>query len=148
MAYQVWHDIWYGLDCLAWYMVWPGKHGMVYGMALQAWHGICYGLVGIAWYMLLLGSPGMVYGMSWQAWHGIWYCLVRVGMVCGVGWQDDVYCTAWRAWHMVYVEGSEIRSAPQNAKQQNALCILIYVFCFLSLFSCWSCFFLYNLYYG
>ena len=36
LAYRVWHGIYYGLACLALYMVWPGKHGMEYDMALQA----------------------------------------------------------------------------------------------------------------
>ena len=43
-------------QCLAWYMAWPGVHGMVYGMALWAWHGILSGISGIAygiWYGLL-----------------------------------------------------------------------------------------------
>ena len=54
-------------------MVWPGGHGMVYGMVWWArngvWYGlvkrhdIWYGLAGMAWYML--------YGMSWRGMS--WY---------------------------------------------------------------------------
>ena len=39
-----WHDIWYGLVGMTWYMLWPdghmvwsGGHGMVYGMAWLAY---------------------------------------------------------------------------------------------------------------
>ena len=49
-------------QCMAWCMIWPGGHGMIYGMAWRPWHGICYGLVGITWYMLW---PGEVC-------HGMW----------------------------------------------------------------------------
>ena len=35
-------------------MVWPGRNGIVLGMALHAWHGIWYGL----------GGHGMVYGIT------------------------------------------------------------------------------------
>ena len=37
-------------------MVWPGGHGMIYGMAWRPWHGICYGLADIAWYMVWPGE--------------------------------------------------------------------------------------------
>ena len=91
MAYPVWHGIWCGLACLAWYMVWPGKHGRVYGMYLRAWHDICYGLVGMAWYMVLLGKPGMAYGIAWRGME--WY--IRM-------WRDDMYMV-WPDGHgMVY----------------------------------------------
>ena len=50
----------YDLAGMMWYMVWPGKHVMVYGMAwrpsLCVWrasHGIWYGLAGIAWYYVM-----------------------------------------------------------------------------------------------
>ena len=72
---------------MAWYMVWPDGHGMVYGMVYKhgmghgvvlwyslvdmAWymvtvcgHVIWYGLSGMAWYMIWLGVPGMVYGLA------------------------------------------------------------------------------------
>ena len=74
-------------------MVWPGGHGMVYGMAWRAcmiydmavwaWHGIWLSLAGIAfgirywledmelagmaWYMTWSGGHNMVYGMAWRA---------------------------------------------------------------------------------
>ena len=66
----------YGMTwrAMAWYMVWPGVHGivhsmtvfhgMVYVMAWRAWHRMWYGLVGIIWYILRLGGHGMVYGMA------------------------------------------------------------------------------------
>ena len=87
MAWQAWH-----LYGLAWYLVWPGRHGMVWpgrawcgiwyylgrhDMIYMEWpgrHGICYGLTGIwygladmAWYMVWPGRHDMVYGMAWQA---------------------------------------------------------------------------------
>ena len=48
-------------------MVWPGGHGMIYGMA---------------WYMLWPGEHHMVYGMAWRTSHGIWYGLVRHSTTC------------------------------------------------------------------
>ena len=33
MAWQAMHGIWYGLACMASYMVWPDGHGMVNVMA-------------------------------------------------------------------------------------------------------------------
>ena len=44
----------YGMvwQCMAWYMVWPGGHGIVYDMAWRAWHGIRYGSMGMVWYMV------------------------------------------------------------------------------------------------
>ena len=47
-------------------MVWPGRHGMIYGMAWRLWHGICYGLAGITLYMVWPGGHRMVYCMTWQ----------------------------------------------------------------------------------
>ena len=29
-----WHGTWYGLAGIAWYMVWPGGHHMIYGYGL------------------------------------------------------------------------------------------------------------------
>ena len=81
---------------IAWYMVWPGRNGIVYGMAGRAWHGIWYGLGGhgmvygitwvdMAWYMVWPGGHGMVYvmawrayGMDWRTWHGLWYGLAGI----------------------------------------------------------------------
>ena len=37
MAWGPWHGICYGLAGITWYMVWPGGHRMVYGMA---WRGM------------------------------------------------------------------------------------------------------------
>ena len=55
MVCRIWQDRWYGIVYgVAWrddmYMVWPGRHGMVYGMIKRAWHG----LAGMAWYMVTL----------------------------------------------------------------------------------------------
>ena len=75
---------------MAWNMIWPGKHGMVYDMALRAWHGICSGLVGMAWYMVLLGGPCMVYGMSLQAWHV--YGIAWRGMDLHMVWLGRMTC--------------------------------------------------------
>ena len=74
----VWHGIWYGLGehgvvygitwvDMAWYMVWPGRNDIVYGMS-----------GGMAWYLVW---PGRV-------WRGIWYYLGRHGMVCGMAWRE------------------------------------------------------------
>ena len=38
MTWRAWHDIWYGLTDMEWYMAWPYGNGMG--------HGIVYG---IAW---------------------------------------------------------------------------------------------------
>ena len=58
------HGIWCGLSGMAWYMVWPDGHGIVYVMAWWAWHGMWYSLAGITWYILWLGDYVMVYGMA------------------------------------------------------------------------------------
>ena len=51
-----WHGIWYGVAGIAWYMVWPGGHHMVYGSARHgACHSIWYGLAGMAWCMVWPG---------------------------------------------------------------------------------------------
>ena len=85
-----WHNIWYGLVGIAWYMVWPGGQRMVYGMACWAQHDIWYGLVTMAWYMLWPGWHHMVYGMAWRTSQGICYGLAR-------------YVMAWRgmSWYVV-----------------------------------------------
>ena len=79
MTWQAWHIIWpdghggyvlrhsghgirYGLVDIVWYMVWPGRHRMVYGMA---WH--------CAWHMVWPSGHGMLYGMAVRAWYGIWF---------------------------------------------------------------------------
>ena len=74
MAYRVRHCIWYGLACLhgirfgltimAWYMIWPCRHGMVSAVAWWAWRDIWYCLVGLAWYMVCPCGHGMVYGIA------------------------------------------------------------------------------------
>ena len=82
-------------------MVWPGRHGMVFGMAWEgmAWyivlpvwtwhdicmalrvlHGICYGMM-VIWY----GLADMAQYMVWPSWHD---------MVYGMAWQV-------MAWFMV-----------------------------------------------
>ena len=45
-------------------MVWPGAHGMIYGMTWRSWNDICYGLAGITWYIVWPGGHRMVYGMA------------------------------------------------------------------------------------
>ena len=55
MAWRV-----YGTTKRARYVVGPGAHGMVYGIAWRTSYGIWYGMAGIAWSMVW---PGMVYGM-------------------------------------------------------------------------------------
>ena len=82
---------------MARYIVWPGGHGMVFGMV---WRGI--------WYYL--GRHGMIYGMAWWAWHGIcydltgiWYGLMDMAWyMVWPGWHHMVYGLAWRvmAWFM------------------------------------------------
>ena len=79
-AYRIWHGISYGLAGMAWYIVWPGEHGMVYGMVLRARNGICYGFVGMAWYMVLLSWPDMVYNIAWRDME--WYMVWPGGMTC------------------------------------------------------------------
>ena len=73
MAWQArnwaWHSIWYGLAGKESYMVWPGKHVMVYGMAWRAaLHGVWYGLAGLAWYIVWPGGHRMVlwYILAWD----------------------------------------------------------------------------------
>ena len=95
-----WVDmVWYvcGLAGMAWYillpdghMVWPGRYGMIYGLAWLAWQGICYDLAG----------NSMVYGMIWRQWHGIWYGLA--GKACYMVWPEGhgmIFIMAWWAWH-------------------------------------------------
>ena len=41
---------------MAWCMIWPGGHGMIYGMAWRPWHRICYGLAGFTLHMVWLGE--------------------------------------------------------------------------------------------
>ena len=73
-------------------MVWPGGHGVVYGMVLRAPHGIWYGLAGLAWYIVWFGGLRMVYSMAWRALHGI-----SCGLT-GIAW----YSMAWRALHGIW----------------------------------------------
>ena len=76
--------IWYMMANrgMAWFMVWPGGHSRIYGMAWQAWHGICYGLAGMALFMLWPGGHGMVFGMVWE---GMAWYMVH-GMIYGMNW--------------------------------------------------------------
>ena len=57
------------------YMVWPGGHGMVFGMVYRA----CYDMV-------RSGGHGIVNGMAWWASHGICTGLARYGMVYVIVW--------------------------------------------------------------
>ena len=52
-------------QCIAWCMIWPGGHGMIYGMAWRPLHGICYGLAAITWYMVMV-RPGEVCRSMWK----------------------------------------------------------------------------------
>ena len=49
---------------MAWYMVWPGGQGIVYGMVWWVRHDIWYGLVAMACYMQWPGGHYMVYGLA------------------------------------------------------------------------------------
>ena len=83
---------------MAWYVVWPDGHGMVYGMvwwawhekdmAWQAWHSIRYGLMmhGIAWCMVWPGRPRMLYSMALRASHGLWYGLAGISWYMVLAW--------------------------------------------------------------
>ena len=53
-----WHDIWYGLMGMAWYVLWPDGH-----MVWTDRHGMVYGM---AW---------LAYGMVWQVMAWLWYDL-------------------------------------------------------------------------
>ena len=58
---RAWHGIWYGLEGMAGYMVMPGGHSMVYGIASRV----------MGWYMVW---PGGITYMVWPGGHGrIWY---------------------------------------------------------------------------
>ena len=70
---------------MAWYMVWPVGHGIVYRMTGEVRHGIWYSLVGMAWYSIW---PG-------EVWHGIWYGLL------GEVWHYILYGLADIAWYMI-----------------------------------------------
>ena len=56
MAWQIWHGIWYDLAGMALFMVWPGGHEMIFGMARE----------GMAWYIAWPVWHDMVYGMAWR----------------------------------------------------------------------------------
>ena len=63
-----WACIVYGTTKQAWYIIWPGVHGMVYGMASRAshdaWHVLWYGLEGMSWFIIWTGEHGMVYSIT------------------------------------------------------------------------------------
>ena len=61
---EAWHGIWYGLAGMALEKVWPGGHGIVYGMA-RKWYMVKPG--GMAWYMVWPGGHGMAYSKAWRA---------------------------------------------------------------------------------
>ena len=68
---------------MAWYVVWPDGHCMVYGMAWRAWHEK---------------------GMTWRAWHSIWYGLTTHGIAWCMVWPGGprmLYSMAWRASHVL-----------------------------------------------
>ena len=94
MGYRAWPGMWYGLEGMAGYMVWPGRYAVLYGMAWQAWHCLWYGLAGMAWYLVW---PG-------RAWHGIWYFLGRHGMIYamagghGMVWPGGYGMVCGMAW--------------------------------------------------
>ena len=82
---DAWRGIWYSLAGMALYMVWPGGHGIRYGLAGitgieygLAMYSMVYGMTWqcMAWYMVWPGGHGMVYGMARRAWHGIRYGIV------------------------------------------------------------------------
>ena len=58
--------------------VWPGGHGIVYGMALRcmASHSVWYGLAGLACYIVWPGGHRMVlwYGLAGLVWDMVWPC--------------------------------------------------------------------------
>ena len=58
---MAWHGIWYDLAGMVRCMVWPGGHGICYGLAR---HGIWYGLAGKAWEKVWPGRHGIAYGMA------------------------------------------------------------------------------------
>ena len=107
MALQAWHGlciglvgmawyIWYCLAGLAWYIVCPCGHGMVYGNAWRGmglhmvWLGrmtcIWYGLAGMACYMVWSIGYVMIYDVVWRAWHGNWYGLVGIAWYIALAW--------------------------------------------------------------
>ena len=81
---NAWHGIWYGLAGMVWYMVWPSKHVMVYGMAWWGSHGVWYGMAGLAWYIVRPSGHRLV----------LWYCLI---------------CLVSLAWDMVWPCGHRMR---------------------------------------
>ena len=96
MVCRAWQGIWYVLEGMAGYMVWPGGHGMVDGIAWRGmgwnmvWPGgltcIWYVLAGMTWYIVWSSRHGMLNGVVWSAWHGIWYGLVGHRMVYVLAW--------------------------------------------------------------
>ena len=90
MSWLAWHGIWFGLVGMAWYVVLPNGHGMVYGMAWRAWHAKRYSLW--TWYGIWFGLARMLWYMVCLA--GIAWCMVR---------PDDAWNSiAWQVWHMVW----------------------------------------------
>ena len=88
---------------------WPGRHGIVYGMAWRAWNGIWLTVwPWTAWCSIwyYLDRHGMIYGMDWRAWHCICYDWQAYGMACrtwyGIwcGWQANGM--ARLAWHGIW----------------------------------------------
>ena len=78
------HGMVYGMAWLSSDGLWCGlagmAHGMVFGMALWARQDIWYGLVAMAWYMLWPGGHHMY--TVWRTSYGIWYSLARYVVIC------------------------------------------------------------------
>ena len=107
MALRAGYGIWFGLASMLWYVVWPGEHRLLYGMAWRtrmvysmdwqalhgkhhmymimayqarhgAWHSIWYRLVGMEWCMVWPSGQEMVNGTAWWARHDLWYGLAAM----------------------------------------------------------------------
>ena len=86
---------------MARYMIWPGGHGMLYGMTWRACHGLCYGLAGMGWYIVWPG--GHAGYMVRPSGHGKWYGLVRMAWyMVRPGGHRMVCCMAWQPSHCLW----------------------------------------------
>ena len=60
IAWRACHGIWYGLEkygmvyCMAWHIVWLGRHGMVYD---DAWRGIAWYVEMLMWVSCFMALP-------------------------------------------------------------------------------------------
>ena len=91
MVWPVGHDIVYRMTWrgIARHMVWPRGHGMVYGMA---WRGL-------AWYMIRHAGHNMAYGMAWRDMALYMISPGRRGMVYGVAWRGVAWYIVWPSGH-------------------------------------------------